>query len=345
MHDLSPKMINAFKNHGVRQTSRNGEVIRLPGITSVTLTNPDERVCFFESRDANPFFHLIEAMAMLVPVNSNQLLSFFASNMSSFSDDGKTYNAFYGTRARSHWGDQISKTIEILKHDPHSRQAVVNLWDVNDLTKATKDKACNLCMIFSVDGDHLDMTTFNRSNDCVWGFMTGANMVHFPFFQEYVACSLGLKIGKWHHASANMHVYSWNDKYGKLVEELQSLGQFEYVGYAGIAQPLFDAPGNRRIFDIELRSVLEEIDFAVRDFDNGLPPRFARTQLRLSGFVRTVLAPMFNIFLAYKLARKQKHSASEIRMALEEHFDCMLPNNDWRLAASQWINRRLKPTH
>lgn len=350
-HDLTPLMINAFKS-GSKQDSRNGGVTRLHGITSVELTHPLENVCFYAMRDANPFFHLIEAMAMLVPINSAEVLSFFAANMVNFSDDGITFNAFYGTRARQTWGDQLGAVAEILRNDRNTRRAVVNLWDPGDLTKTTKDMACNLCMIFSVNQETgcLDMTTFNRSNDAVWGYMTGANMVHFPFFLEFVARCVGIPTGSWFHASANMHIYDWNEKFDKLVnevEEHEQNGGFDPYTKGSIErQPLFIHASERRIFEIELGSFFDEVRIAIDNFKSTTnPQRFEITRGRYSQFVSRTLAPMLNAFVAYKHGRRYNVPDRELHARVNNLLGPMPERSDWKLAAQLWMNRRLKITY
>src|ERR1044072_2586002 len=159
---LAPSVYAKLKGRGETFTSRNGPVIRIMEPFTVCLLRPWERINFSVIRDCNPFFHLMEAMAMLAPVNNVGLMAHFAKNMSSFSDDGITFNAFYGTRARQwellgvageHPGprvDQLNLVIKELIEKPDSRQCVVQLWDPADLLITTKDKACNLCMLFDI---------------------------------------------------------------------------------------------------------------------------------------------------------------------------------------------------
>lgn len=348
MHDLTDQMVKEFSLHAYPMKSRNGDVLRLPGVTTVTLLAPREKVCFLESRDANPFFHLIEALAMIANENSVELLSFFASNMKSFSDNGRSYNAFYGTRARSTWGDQIDDVIRILRDDPDSRQAVVSLWDPADLNRQTKDKACNMMMVFTREGNRIDMTTFNRSNDAVWGFMTGANMVHFPFFLEYVACALDCVVGQWHHSSANMHVYTWNEKWVKIVEESgpEFKGAVESDPYPvnGVSMvELFAGSKNRRLFDTEVGSVIFEMKRWVEDFNDGKLPRdILDPGGRITPILRSVAIPAFNAFKIYKLARRDnKKFTGDDYSACQEHINKMPRSCDWKIAMERWLVSRI----
>jgi thymidylate synthase len=216
---IAARVYRDLLEHGVPMSSRNGPVLRLPGVTVFEIDHPWERVNAAPVRDANPFFHLMETAAMLGGHNSVRFLSFFAKNMASYSDDGETYNAFYGTRL--HMGrhdNQLAKCALLLRDNPDDRQAVAQIWDEADLGKSTKDKACNLLLMFSVQDGKLCMTSVNRSNDSVWGIVTGANVVHLSYFQQYVAEVAGYPVGTWTHITNNLHAYTDNPQWARLQE-------------------------------------------------------------------------------------------------------------------------------
>ena len=54
-----------LKTSGILNDSRNGRVVQAPGPVASVYRNPLERVVFSPLRDANPFFHLYEALWML----------------------------------------------------------------------------------------------------------------------------------------------------------------------------------------------------------------------------------------------------------------------------------------
>ena len=128
--------------------------------------------------------------------------------MKNFSDDGKVFNAAYGHRWRKHFGtDQLLDVINLLKQDISTRQAVIQMWDVEDLVKDTCDKACNTQLIFDTRNNKLNMTVFNRSNDVWWGAY-GANAVHFSFLQEVIARAIDYPLGEYRQVSNNFHLYT-----------------------------------------------------------------------------------------------------------------------------------------
>jgi thymidylate synthase len=258
--------------------SRYGEVMAVDEPVTVTFKKPTERVLFNVARDANPFFHLYESLWMLAGHNDVAPLAYYNSRMSEFSDEGAVLNGAYGYRwrhalapmwvgddigyppgsqkarpiidePRSTIVDQLSLIVGHLRASPHSRRAVLSMWNVeDDLLKvdSSKDVCCNLAATFQVgmgvcpacngrgysherEGEtimvrppceacggkphdvprYLNMTVFNRSNDLIWG-MLGTNAVHFSILLEYLAARLGLEAGKYHQITANLHAYTDN---------------------------------------------------------------------------------------------------------------------------------------
>lgn len=127
----------------IKRTSRNGPVLMIDEPVTVTYTHPKERVLFNAARDANPFFHLYEALWMMAGRNDVASVAYYASNMVNYSDDGKTLNGAYGYRWRhasysepEHYGkfqlDQLDMLVDHLKADPGSRRAVLQMWNVED---------------------------------------------------------------------------------------------------------------------------------------------------------------------------------------------------------------------
>lgn len=326
---------------GELMTSRNGPVLKASEPVTVILSSPRERVNFCPIRDANPFFHYLEALAMLGCANDVEFLSHFAKNMRSFSDDGKTYNAFYGTRLRAHVLrtqpyeplDQLSQIVANLRQDPYSRQEVALLWHPEDLVRKTKDKACNLALIFSVTtSGAVEMTTLNRSNDAIWGGVSGANIVHLSFFHEYVAQALGRPMGRWFHFSNNFHVYTENPKWVALRDAPPSVDPYE-SGLTRVGAPLF-YPGEQKEFDEELRSLLTAMRALV---GHGHTPEGQLITLR-PGFRFSSLADAVVLFNVWQMRRSGYPEAALLKALLA------VQASDWRMAATNWVIRHRLPS-
>lgn len=180
---------------GVEEDSRNGPVVVSPEPVTITYRCPWERVLFSPLRDANPFFHLFEALWMLAGRNDMAWPCMFNKKFIQYSDDGKTQWGAYGARWRNWFGyDQLPVLVEELKN-VNTRRAVLAMWDANnnhtvdggysyedaDLQVARrggKDVPCNTHIYLDRRGlgHPLNMTVCNRSNDLFWGAL-GANEI------------------------------------------------------------------------------------------------------------------------------------------------------------------------
>jgi thymidylate synthase len=307
--EMAKKVYLTLEKEGVKRDSRNGRVITLPYPVGLEYTNPLKRCNFTPGRDANPVFHHMEAIWMLAGRRDVDFLTMFNSNMVNYSDDGAVFNAAYGHRMRYHFGhDQIEEVIEILRAEPDSRQAIVQLWDHQDLTKETKDKACNMLMAFSINHlGHVNLTVYNRSNDAVFGGVSGANPVHFSYFLEYVAQKLGRPVGSLYFFVNNLHVY------------LDLYDHWDKMNW--LANPVNPPHYSYQIGDIEelrafCQSTLETKEIITHQFESDM--------------LNKLSVPMWN----YWCSRKFKKSSDTQRLI--DNIEAP----DWHLAISIWDMRR-----
>jgi thymidylate synthase len=198
---------------GVLEETARGPVIVAATPVTTHFIHPMNNASLCPIRDANPFFHLIEAAWMLAGRNDARELDPYIKGFSArVAEDGIDHGA-YGYRWRDAFGfDQIELVIRMLSVDPSTRQAVIQMWDssydgMNDLRGNWKDRPCNTHIYFRViNNEYLDMTVCNRSNDIIWGAY-GANAVHFGFLLQYMASRLGLKANSYYQVSNNFHAY------------------------------------------------------------------------------------------------------------------------------------------
>ena len=164
-----PEALWKLKLMGEKSDTRNGPVLVFPEPVMTIYDKPDERVLFWDKRDANPIFHLLESVWMIAGRRDVAFPQMFNSRIGQYSDDGENFNAAYGYRWRHHFGsDQLVDIIKLLTAKPETRQAVMQIWATEDLTNnATRDKACNTQVFFEIKSGKLNMTVINRSND-IW---------------------------------------------------------------------------------------------------------------------------------------------------------------------------------
>lgn len=348
MHNINVRNVNWALSQGVhdlvtmgkRRESRNGDVLVFPGPVTTIYEKPSERVVFQPWRNANPFFHLIEALWMLWGSNELKHLTPIVKNMVNFSDDGgKTQHGAYGFRWRkwfraskgaSHNRDQLAWAVNKLKANPDDRRVVIQMYDASvDQAYADeggKDVPCNLMMLPAINNDgELDLTVFNRSNDIIWGCY-GANAVHFSFIQEVMAMLIGVPVGQYYQVSNNWHGYINTLPH----EDGQPTPKGWVEGWVS------DPYGMGTVRPYSLRQEGEELslDSITQDlelFFNEGPATVGINWL----FLKQVACPMLMSYRHFK-----KNRGEESYTGALEILSQMPAMNDWRVAGEEWMQRK-----
>ena len=310
--------LNMMKIRSRQEASRVGQVARLPVPLITTYLNPKERVLFSPKRNANPFFHFMEALWMLAGRADLSWPVQFNKRFREYSDDGMVIHGAYGNRWR-HWfhGDQLDAIVQHLNNNRASRRAVLQMWDAReDLNNPGRDVPCNTQAYFEIVDGKLDMTVCNRSNDLVWGAY-GANAVHFSMLQEYMAFRVGAEVGIYRQFSNNAHVYT--DVYPRETWDAMILDAQANDHYNGL-----DDPAEVQPFPL-IRSNASTFD---RELLLWMSDPTAHTTYREPLFYE-VAQPMY---MAWQWRDTQPSAA--ITHAGNIAAD------DWRMACTDWLNRR-----
>lgn len=183
----------------------------------ISIQKPTERWVRSRTPPLNPAFALAEVIWIMAGRNDAQFMNFFNSKLSTYAGDGDTYHGAYGWRLRREHGvDQLERGFNALKHNPDSRQIVLQIWDARadlpneDGTAAAPDIPCNLISMLKVRGGALEWTQILRSNDLFLGLPY--NIVQFTSLQEIMAGWLGLSVGSYNHLSDSLHVYANSER-------------------------------------------------------------------------------------------------------------------------------------
>lgn len=346
---LYKEMLDKLYKEGDELSPR-GKLIKELRPVSIEYTNPYNRTTFLATRRINPFFQLAESFQIISGINDAKWLSMFNANMINFSDDGKTYNAFYGERLR-HWGnnspkgvlsekalDQLYDVYKRILEDKDTRQAMAAIgnptfdnYEYLNVEKG-KDIACNLYITFKVRNNKLHMVVFNRSNDLHWGTM-GANIVQFSTIQETMCSWLrnsgkeefnNLELGSYHQIADSLHIYM--DSYGADISE-KVLKYYENNPYV---EPNFET-----VLEPRINSSYEKFTKSLDHYWGSLDWYITKENITLAdisnfmnrmnlykkqGEMDNYLAFTFKSMMCYRLIKQNKYN--EAFMVLNLIDDC-----------------------
>lgn len=336
MHLINAKNVNdalfrgieLLKSVGKPVAPRGMPTLEVEGPVTTRYQNPWQCVLFDVDRDANPFFHLYEALWILAGRNDVAPIVLFNKNMAQFSNDGKTFQGAYGHRLRRHFGlDQLKRVAEILTKDPDSRRAVAAIYDPRVDVYGGKDVPCNDFIAFTVRRNVLSTTVFCRSNDIIWGCY-GANAVQFAFVHEWMRSALDCLSGEYRQISNSFHVYTTNSQGPRQAEMWETLS-CKVPGMNPYDDPLFNV--------ISYPLCSDTADFVALEKD--LLP-FTSDPLNYepeNWFLRHVARPMFNLWHHHQNFHKNDRKPS-IRAWQEESSPYL--RIDWLRAGYEWVDRR-----
>lgn len=315
VNDAYHEALWKMKILGIEADSRNGKVRRIPDPVATTYTHPWERMLYHPQRDANPFFHVFEAIWMLAGREDAEFLEQFNSNIGNYADNGILLGA-YGYRWRGHFGhDQLLWAVRHLRGDRTSRRCVLQMYDpavdqYEPYEAVPKDIPCNTTIYFSTDQQtgKLNMTVCCRSNDMIWGCY-GSNVVHFSYLLEFVATATGLEMGKYTQFSNDFHIY---ERHFPLIENIKE-------------SDIYPTPKKGQAFLSLTHTKYAEKDLVL--FDEWCEEPLAETD---QPYICGVLQPMYQAYQAYK--EKDKTEAfNHCSRILDEYV---------ALACREWLGRR-----
>lgn len=139
--------------------------------------------------------------------------------------------------------DQVDRVLYDLKHNPHSRRILTNIYNFADLNEMNL-YPCAYSMTFNVVGDKLNGILNQRSNDML--VANNWNVCQYAVLLMMFAQVSGLKVGELVHVISDAHIY---DRHIPILEKM-----FE--------NPLYDAP----LLKIN-PNVKNFYDFTTEDFE------------------------------------------------------------------------------
>ena len=212
--------------HGSEATPRGSKSKEILNY-NITLMSPRNRVITFKERNTNTKYLLGEFIWYLGASSKPEGILPYSKFWDNLRNSGNephyeegTINSNYGTRIFGFSGlpaftrgepiDQWHDTIELLKQDKDTRQAIMNIHVPSDRHTGNKDVACTLTLQFLIRNDKLHMICNMRSNDIILGFTN--DVFQFTMLQECLMLQLRetypkLDLGHYYHNAGSMHVY------------------------------------------------------------------------------------------------------------------------------------------
>ncbi len=102
--------------------------------------------------------------------------------------------------------DQLDYVVDLLRHNPKTRQAAISIYDRKEGYMYDNDTPCTYAVQFTIVAQHLNMCVTMRSNDLWYGFCN--DQYCFSKLQLLVADKLELLVGDYYHFAHNLHLYN-----------------------------------------------------------------------------------------------------------------------------------------
>ena len=203
---LLQSALTTIVNDGVARDPRGMPTIEIQQAT-LQLEDPSARYPRLPHRNANIFALVAETAWVLAGRADLAFIVNYLPRMSHYSQDGSTLAGAYGPRIRN-WGglDQINRVLDLLGKDPHSRRAVISLFDpARDYDTESLDVPCCNQLQFMINRGRLDLTVYSRSMDIMWG--SAINVFEWTTLQEALANWLDVPMGEYFHHVGSLHLY------------------------------------------------------------------------------------------------------------------------------------------
>ncbi len=205
LDDLLMRVFEKLLRSRNRVKPTRGETTELTGVL-LKIKNPLARLSRTEMK-GKLFSCLGELFWYLAKTDDLRFITYYLSRYKKESEDGQTVYGAYGPRLfnMQHKHDQIANVLGLLRENPSSRRAVIQLFGAADIARKRKHAPCTCTLQFMIRRRRLHMFTNMRSNDAYWGLPH--DVFAFTMLQEIIARSLGVELGTYKHAVGSLHLY------------------------------------------------------------------------------------------------------------------------------------------
>ena len=218
LDDLLNDSLNILLKDSPEYTATRGSFTEQIGV-SLELRNPRARLSASDTK-GKTFSAIGELLWYL---SGSESLAFISKYVEAYKDeqvDGDVIYGAYGPRLYNSCGqfNQFENILNILKENPTSRKAVIQLFEARDvanlLPQQIRSAPCTCSLQCLLRDNSLHMITYMRSNDAFLGL--SHDIYAFTMMQEYYATALNVNMGTYKHVVGSLHLY---DKHARLAED------------------------------------------------------------------------------------------------------------------------------
>ena len=203
LDDLLSRVFPVILKSKTRLTASKGANSEIAGV-SLELTQPRARLSRTESK-GTIYSCIGEFLWYTAKSKDAAHMSYYLRRYTDYAEPDGTIWGAYGPRMFGGSPSQYNNIVRILREKPTSRQAVIQLFDKNDIISSHKDIPCTCTLQFLARDGILDLITHMRSNDAYLGLPH--DIFSFTMLQEMLASHLGLKVGRYRHLVGSLHIY------------------------------------------------------------------------------------------------------------------------------------------
>lgn len=200
-----------LEKYGELTDGRNGSARELTHVC-MSISDPTQRWVERRRPVISPAYAIAELVMLMNGSDEAALLNVWNPALPKYQGEYDRYPGAYGRRLKYSFGfDQIHRAYDALKHNPQSRQVVMEIWKPDlDLPRNmgepnNADIPCNVCSLLKIRNEKLLWTQIMRSNDIVRGLPY--DFLQFTFLQEIMAGWLDIGVGEYMHISDSLHMY------------------------------------------------------------------------------------------------------------------------------------------
>jgi len=212
-NDIYKSLINEVLMFGKEVSPRNIPSLELTA-AMFQLVDISKSLLTLKERGLSYAFNVAEKLCYITGNSGEEILPKFAPNITRFlNPKTKKFDGAYGPR----FIKQYTHVLKLLKDDPDTRQALLNIYNFKQDQHESLDVPCTSTLQFFIRDNKLNLIVYMRSNDLLWG--TPYDVSQFTFIQECFARILGVENGTYTHIAGSLHIYEKDkERFEKILQ-------------------------------------------------------------------------------------------------------------------------------